>query len=55
MRPDIAFSENFTSFSRPADSLAVELPIGMAEQARKRWRGDETFASRLAASAIIRG
>jgi len=38
MQTDIAFSENFTSFSRPADSLTVEMPIG---------RGDETFASRL--------
>jgi hypothetical protein len=47
MRPDIAFSENFTSCSRPADSLTVELPTGIAEQARKRWRGDDTFASRL--------
>src|SRR6267378_4330368 len=47
MRPDIAFFGNFRSFSRPANSLAVGLPIGMAEQARKGWRGDETFASRL--------
>src|SRR6476660_613567 len=47
MRPDIAFFGKFRSFSRPANSLAVELPIGMAEQARKGWHGDETFASRL--------
>src|SRR6266581_6955153 len=47
MRPDIAFFGNFRSSSRPANSLAVELPIGMAGQARKRWRGDEAFASRL--------
>jgi hypothetical protein len=47
MRPDIAFFGNFRSFSRLANSLAVELPIGIAEQARKGWRGDETFASRL--------
>jgi hypothetical protein len=47
MRPDIAFSENFTSFSRPADSLTVELPIRIAGEGRKRWRGDVTFASRL--------
>jgi hypothetical protein len=47
MRPDIAFSENFTSFSRPADSLAVELPIGIAKQARNRRFSDTTFASRL--------
>jgi hypothetical protein len=47
MRPDIAFSENFTSSSCPADSLTVDFPIGLAEEARKRWRGDATFASRL--------
>jgi hypothetical protein len=47
MPPDIAFSENFTSFSRPADSLAVELPIGIAKQARNRRFSDTTFASRL--------
>ncbi len=47
MRPDIAFFGNFKSSSRPAHSLAVELPIGMAGQARKGSRGDETFASRL--------
>jgi len=47
MRPDIAFFGNFRSSLRPANSLTVELPIGMAGQARKRWRGDETFASRL--------
>ena len=47
MRPDTAFFGNFRSSSRRANSLAVELPIGMAGQARKRWRGDETFASRL--------
>jgi len=47
MRPDIAFLGNFRSSSRLAHSLALELPIGMAGQARKRWRGDETFASRL--------
>src|SRR6476619_2155364 len=47
MRPDIAFSGNFTSSSRPANSLTVDLPIGIAEQARKGWRGDGTFASRL--------
>src|SRR5437667_9731234 len=38
MQTDIAFSENFTSFSRPADSLTVERAIGS---------GDEPFASRL--------
>src|SRR6266566_6517826 len=47
MRPDIAFLGNFRSSSRLAHSLALELPIGMTGQARKRWRGDETFASRL--------
>src|SRR6266550_440962 len=47
MRPDIAFFGNFRSSSRPANSFAVELPIGMAGQARKGRRGDETFASRL--------
>ena len=46
MRPDLAFSENFASSSRPANSLTIELPIGISEQARKRWRGDQTFASR---------
>jgi len=38
MQTDIAFSENFTSFSRPAYSLTVEVPMR---------HGDETFASRL--------
>ena len=47
MRSDIAFSENFTSFWRPADSFTVELPIGIAELPRTRWRGDATFASKL--------
>jgi len=47
MRPDISFSGNFTSSSRPADSLTVELPLGIAEKAREGRRGDETFASRL--------
>jgi len=47
MRPDNAFFGNFRSSSRPADSLTVELPIGIAEQVRERRRGDETFASRL--------
>src|SRR6266700_6598459 len=47
MRPDIAFFGNFRSSSRPAHSLAVELPIEMAGQAWKGWRCDETFASRL--------
>src|SRR6266576_5033719 len=47
MRPDIAFFGNFTSSSRPANSLAVELPIVMTGQARKRCRGDEAFASTL--------
>jgi len=47
MRPDIPFSENITSSSRPPDSLTVEFPIKVAGQARKRWRCDETFASRL--------
>src|SRR4030095_16795669 len=47
MRPDIGSSQKFASASRPAGILPVELPTGVAEQARKRWRGDETFASRL--------
>src|SRR5258705_6111882 len=47
MRPDIAFFGNFKSSSRPANSLTVELPIGIAEPPRRRWRGDATFASRL--------
>jgi hypothetical protein len=47
MRPDVASSENFTSSSRSADSFAIELPIGLADQARKRWRDDDGFASRL--------
>jgi hypothetical protein len=47
MRPDIVFSGNSKGCLRPADFLTVDLPIGMAEQARKRWRGGETFGSRL--------
>src|SRR5213075_2537620 len=47
MRPDIAFWENFTSPSGPAGFLTVDLPNRVAEQARKPWRGDETFASRF--------
>jgi hypothetical protein len=47
MRPDIAFSGNSTSSSRPANSLTVELPIGIAEPPRRRCRVDATFASRL--------
>ena len=47
MRPDIAFLENFASASCPAGFLTVDLPNRVAEQARKRWRGDETFASRF--------
>jgi hypothetical protein len=47
MRPDIAFFGNMRSSSRPANSLTVELPIGIAEPPRRRWRGDATFASRL--------
>lgn len=47
MRSDIAFFGNFRSSSRPANALAVELPIGIAEQAWKGSRGDDTFASRL--------
>ena len=47
MRPDIAFFGNFRRSSRPANSLTVELPIGIAEPPRRRWRGDATFASRL--------
>ena len=48
MRSHIAFSGNFTSPWRPADSLTVELPIGIAKAPRRRRRGDATFASRLA-------
>ena len=47
MRPDIFFSENFASSSRPADSVTVELPIRLPEETRKRRRGDDSFASRL--------
>jgi len=47
MRPDIGFAQNFTSSSHPAGFLPVQLPAGVAEQARKRWRDDDTFASRL--------
>ena len=47
MRPDIAFLENLASPSCPAGFLTVDLPNRVAEQARKRWRGDETFASRF--------
>ena len=55
MQPDIAFFGSFRSSSRPANFLVVELPIGMAEQARKGWRGGETFREQdWAASAIVR-
>jgi len=47
MRLDIAFFGNFRTSLRPANSLTIELPTGIAEQARKGWHGDETFASRL--------
>jgi hypothetical protein len=47
MRLDIGFSQIVTSSSRSADSLSVELPIGIPEQTRKRRRGDEACASRL--------
>src|SRR5215469_6655206 len=47
MRPDIGFAQNLTSSSRPADLLTIQLPTGVAEQPRKRWRGDKTFASSL--------
>src|SRR5438067_10181177 len=47
MGPDIAFRENFTSPSGPAVFVTVDLPNRVAEQARKPWRGDETFASRF--------
>ena len=47
MRPDIVFLENLASPSCPAGFLTVDLPNRVAEQARKRWRGDETFASRF--------
>jgi hypothetical protein len=47
MGPDIGFSQNFTSCLRAAGSLAAELQSGSPEEARKRSRGDETFASRL--------
>ena len=49
MRSDIAFSENLTSSSRLADSLTVELPIGITEPPRRDWRGGVTFASRVSA------
>ena len=44
MRIHIGFWENFTSSWRPANFLASELPIGIAEQAPRR--GD-SFASRI--------
>jgi len=44
MRPHSVFSK---SSSRPVGFLTVELPTGVPEQARKRWRVDETFASTL--------
>ena len=44
MRPDFGSSQKFASASHPAGFLAVEL---VGEQARKHWRGDEAFASRL--------
>ena len=47
MRPDIGSWEKFASASRPAGFLPVELPTRVAEQARRPWGGDETFASRL--------
>jgi hypothetical protein len=47
MRPDIGSAQKFTSGSRSAGFLPVELPTGVAEQARKRWRDDDTFESRL--------
>src|SRR5215831_3052801 len=47
MRPNLAFSENFTDSSRPADFLTLELPIVLFEETPKRWRRDDRFASTL--------
>src|SRR6476620_3966035 len=47
MRSDIVLSGNCTNPWCPADSLTVELPIGLAKARRRRWRGDGAFASRL--------
>ncbi|HMF45819.1 MAG TPA: hypothetical protein VKE29_04025 [Candidatus Udaeobacter sp.] len=47
MRPDIGFPQNLAGASCPAGFLPVELPTGVNEQARKRWLGDGTVASRL--------
>ena len=47
MRSDIVLSGNCTNPWHLADSLTVELPIGLAEARRRRWRGDGAFASRL--------
>jgi len=48
MRPDIALSERFASSSRFADFISVEFPPGLSEEAGKRFRREQTFASRLA-------
>ena len=47
MRSDIAFSETSQVLWRPAGSLSVELPIGIAQPPGRRRRGGSTFASRL--------
>jgi hypothetical protein len=47
MRPNLAFSENFTGSSRPADFLTLELPIVFPEETPKRCRRDDRLASTL--------
>ena len=46
MRSAIACLDNVSSSSRPADCLFIELPTELPEEAPKRWRSNDTFASR---------
>src|SRR3954468_20875641 len=45
MRTAIAFSGNFPSSWRPANSLSAGLPVRIGKPPRRRWRGDATLAS----------
>src|SRR5262245_57687108 len=47
MRSIYSFSENFRSPSGLAECLTIEWPVRTPGHAGKRWRSDDSFASRL--------